>query len=117
MICKIDDIVLKASSVTGLDESLDINFAEINRIYNNPYHQDLNGYKEQISIKGELIKNDLWQTETLKEIAKKKRAVRYTTLEESFLVLVVSVKVGKKFFIRGKSLYKSYEIVLKRWYL
>ncbi len=116
MIVKIGDFKIDGVWVEGIDESLDLNFAEIARVNNNPYYQDIGGHKESISIKGEYIKERVSVLDALEDLAKSKSPVRYTTLKDSFLVVITSIKKNKKVFLKGAWLENGFEITLKRWY-
>lgn len=116
MICKIDDFILDDIWVEEIDEELDLNFAEISRVDNNPYYQDIGGVKESFTIKGNYIKQNVSILKALEEIAKNKTPVRYTTLKDSFLVVITSIKKNKSIFAKGIHFKQGFEISLKRWY-
>ena len=116
MICKIGDFILDDIWVESIDEDLELNFAEISRVNNNPYYQDVSGVKESFSIKGEYIKKNVSILKSLEEIAKTKTPIRYTTLKDSFLVVITSIKKNKSIFVKGVHLSQGFEINLKRWY-
>lgn len=116
MIVKIGDFKIDGVWVESIDESLELNYAEINRVNNNPYYQDIGEYKEGFSIKGEYIKEKASVLDALEDLAKAKSPVRYTTLKDSFLVVITSIKKNKKTFLKGAWLENGFEITLKRWY-
>jgi len=116
MICKIDNYTLQDIWVDSLDEDLELNFAEINRVNNNPYYQDIGEFKESFTIKGEFVKKKVSILKALEEIAKAKEPVRFTTLKDSFLVVITSIKKSKNTFLKGSHLVQGFEITLKRWY-
>jgi phage protein U len=116
MICKIADYTIEGKWTDSIDESLELNFAEINRVNNNPYYQDIGEFKESFTIKGEFVKQKIYILDKLEEIAKAKEPVRFTTLKDSFLVIITSIKKSKNTFLRGAHLVQPFEITLKRWY-
>jgi len=116
MICRIDNFTFTAKNIDEIEESLELRFGKVDRINNNPKYQDLNKFEESITIKGEIIKESIHKLEPLKDIAKAKKSVRFTTIKGSFMVLITSIKVSKKTFLRGAELIKEFTIELKRDY-
>ena len=116
MICKIGDFILDDIWVESVDENLELNYAEIGRVNNNPYYQDIGEFKESFTIKGEYVKQKVSILKALEDIAKAKEPVRFTTLKNSFLVIITSIKKSKSIFVKGVHLEQGFEINLKRWY-
>ncbi len=117
MICKIGDYILQDIWVESISEDLELNYSKIDRINNSPYYQDIGEFTESFKIKGNFIKQKTTILKPLEELSKLKIPVRFTTLKESFLVIITSIKKSKKTFLKGNHLEQSFEITLKRWYL
>lgn len=116
MICKLDNYIIEGKWTDSVDENLELNFAEINRVNNNPYYQDIGEFKESFTIKGEFVKEKIYILDRLEEIVKAKEPIRFTTIKDSFLVIITSIKKSKNTFLKGAHLVQSFEINLKRWY-
>ena len=116
MICRIGSFKIEVTNAKEIEEKLSLPFAKIDRINNNPYHQDLGGYEEEFTINGEAIKERVGFLIELEELAKEKKPVRFTTINYSFNVLITSINKNKRVFLRGAFLIQEFSITLKRYY-
>ena len=71
MMCKIGDYTIEGKWIDNIDESLDLKFAEINRVNNNPYYQNIGKFKEVFKIKGEFVKQKIYILDKDKHIIMK----------------------------------------------
>jgi phage protein U len=53
---------------------------------------------------------------SLKQIARKKEPIRFTTMQGSIKVIITSINIGKKIFIKGGAIKQEFSIKLKRYY-
>jgi phage protein U len=116
MLCKLGDFTFTKTEISNINEIENYPFAEIKRVANNPLYQDIQKENTEFEIKGwYLIKsNNIF--ESLKRIARKKEPIRFTTMQGSVKVIITSINIGKKIFIKGGAIKQEFSIKLKRYY-
>ena len=116
ILCKLGDFIFKAKEIETQEVSHNFNYATINRIDNYPLYQELNKDNEVITLKGYYIREKIDKLEKLINSAKKKEPIRFTTIKESFNVVIISIKRAKKMFIKDVHAKEEFTITLKRYY-
>ncbi len=116
MLCKLGDFAFSEKEVSNIQEIENYPFAEIKRVANNPYYQDTQKENAEFEIKGWYLLKSNNIFETLKQIAREKKPIRFTTLQGSIKVVIVSISIGRKKFIKGGAIKQEFSIKLKRYY-
>ncbi|GAB6045069.1 hypothetical protein JCM11957_06670 [Caminibacter profundus] len=116
MLCKLGDFVFTEKEISDISEVENYPFAEIKRVANNPYYQDIEKENNEFEIKGWYLLKSNNIFETLKQIARKKEPIRFTTIQGSIKVIITSISIGRKKFIKGGAIKQEFSIKLKRYY-
>ena len=116
MLCKLGDFVFTEKEVNNIAEIENYPFAEIKRVANNPFYQNLEKENAEFEIKGWYLLKSNNIFETLKQIARKKEPIRFTTLQGSIKVIITSINIGRKKFVKGGAIKQEFSIKLKRFY-
>jgi len=116
MLCKLGDFAFSEKEVSNIQEIENYPFAEIKRVANNPLYQDTQKENAEFEIKGWYLLRSNNVFETLKQIAREKKPIRFTTLQGSIKVVIVSISIGRKKFIKGGAIKQEFSIKLKRYY-
>ena len=116
MLCKLGDFAFSEKEISNIQEIENYPFAEIKRVANNRFLQDVEKENAEFEIKGWYLLKSNNIFETLKQIAREKKPIRFTTLQGSIKVVIISISIGRKKFIKGGSLKQEFSIKLKRYY-
>ncbi len=116
MICKIGLFSFDAHSVTGMNETLSAKFAKHDRVENFPTYEPVGESEESISLQGYNVKASVDEMRWMKLQIKMKIPVRFTTLTQSFLVIIEELHTSRDTFVHGAHLYERFEISMKRYY-
>jgi len=116
MICRVGLFRFDAHSIIGLDETLKTPYAKHNRPQNHPLFQEVGKSEEEITIRGLNVKAKVSDMRWLKEQAKLKIPVRFTTETSSFWVIVDEIRTSKSEFFKGVWIYERFTIRMRRHY-
>ena len=116
MLCKLGDFAFSEKEVSNIQEVENYPFADIKRVANNPLYQDTQKENAGFEIKGWYLLKSNNIFETLKQIAREKKPIRFTTLQGSIKVVITSISIGRKKFIKGGAIKQEFSIKLKRYY-
>jgi len=116
ILCKLGDFVFTEKEISNINEIENYPFAEIKRVANNSLYQDIQKENTEFEIKGWYLLKSNNIFETLKQIAREKKPIRFTTLQGSIKVVIVSISIGRKKFIKGGAIKQEFSIKLKRFY-
>ena len=116
ILCKLGDFTFTEKEISNINEIENYPFAEIKRVANNPFYQDVEKENAEFEIKGWYLLKSNNIFESLKQIARKKEPIRFTTIQGSVKVIIVSISIGRKIFIKGGAVKQEFSIKLKRYY-
>ncbi|MEO1927471.1 MAG: phage tail protein [Nautiliaceae bacterium] len=116
ILCKLGDFAFTEKEVDNITEIENYPFAEIKRVANNPLYQDIQKENQEFEIKGWYLLKSNNIFETLKQTAREKKPIRFTTLQGSIKVVITSISIGRKKFIKGGAIKQEFSIKLKRYY-
>ncbi len=75
---------------------------------------DSGGYEEKLSLNGVLIVQPLDQLETLKDMVKARKVLRFTTVQDDIEVVINSINTVKEYFTdSGEHTVASYNLQLE----
>ena len=116
ILCKLGDFTFTEKEINNINEIENYPFSEIKRVANNPFYQDVEKENAEFEIKGWYLLKSNNIFESLKQIARKKEPIRFTTIQGSVKVVVTSISIGRKIFIKGGAIKQEFSIKLKRYY-
>ena len=116
LLCKLGDFTFTDKEISNINEIENYPFAEIKRVANNPFYQDTQKENTEFEIKGYYLLKSNNIFESLKQIARKKEPIRFTTIQGSVKVIITSISIGRKIFIKGGAIKQEFSIKLKRFY-
>ena len=116
ILCKLGDFTFTDKEISNINEIENYPFAEIKRVANNPFYQDIQKENAEFEIKGYYLLKSNNIFESLKQIARKKEPIRFTTIQGSVKVIITSISIGRKIFIKGGAIKQEFSIKLKRYY-
>jgi len=116
ILCKLGDFVFSEKEISNIQEIENYPFAEIKRVANNYFLQDVEKENAEFEIKGWYLLKSNNIFEELKQLAREKKPVRFTTLQGSIKVVITSISIGRKKFIKGGAIKQEFSIKLKRYY-
>ena len=116
ILCKLGDFAFSDKEISNIKEIENYPFAEIKRVSNNPLYQDIQKENTEFEITGWYLLKSNKIFENLKQIARKKEPIRFTTIQGSEKVVITSISIGKKKFIKGGAIKQEFSIKFKRYY-
>jgi len=116
ILCKLGDFKFTEKEISNINEIENYPFAEIKRVANNPLYQNIQKEYQEFEIKGWYLLKSNNIFESLKQIAREKKPIRFTTIQGSVKVIITSISVGRKIFIKGGAIKQEFSIKLKRYY-
>jgi phage protein U len=116
ILCKLGDFAFTEKEISNIQEIENYPFAEIKRVANNHFLQDVEKENAEFEIKGWYLLKSNNIFEELKQLAREKKPVRFTTLQGSIKVVITSISIGRKKFIKGGAIKQEFSIKLKRYY-
>jgi phage protein U len=105
------------ASMSEIKEEYDLGWKEKERINNNKKITASKEIEKSIAFSGELILKPMDSLAELEKIAKERKPILYTTILQSYLVLIMELSINKDIFLNdGEFIKQGFSIKLARYY-